>query len=115
LECRGKKNFTPCRIWFIDILPQLRQGGGALHGNFQADAQYYFPDSLIGAPEVDEKMLLNSFANFIYENEHFSAGIRFESYYNALLGFDRRYTGSGIPIALCAIIMTAGCDGRKFL
>ena len=73
------------------------QGGGSLHGNFQLDAQYYRSDSLIGAPEVDEKVLMNGFANFIYETGNFSAGIRYESYLNPLLGFDDRYKGSGIP------------------
>lgn len=75
----------------------LSQTGGSLHGNFQVDAQLYRADSLIGAPEVDEDMLMNGFANFIYESGNFSAGLRFEAYFNALLGFDPRYEGSGIP------------------
>jgi hypothetical protein len=73
------------------------QGGGSLHGNFQVDAQLYRTDSLIGAPEVDEDILMNGFANFIYETGNFSAGLRYEGYFNPLLGFDPRYEGQGIP------------------
>ncbi len=70
--------------------------GGTLHGNFELDAQYYRPDSLIGEPAVPQKMLENSFVNFIYQNNDFSAGLRYESYLDPLLGYDPRYTGSGI-------------------
>src|ERR1043165_656607 len=70
--------------------------GGSLHGNFQLDAQYYITDSAIGAPEVPEKMLSNGFANFIYERDNFSAGLRYENYTNPLLGFED-YKGNGIP------------------
>ena len=68
-----------------------------IHGNVQLDAQYYFEDSLIGAPDVPEQMLFNGFANFTYEKDNFSAGLRYESYQNPILGFDKRYKGSGIP------------------
>lgn len=61
------------------------------------DAQYYQADSLIGAPEVKEKMLMNAFANVMYTNNNFTAGIRYETYQNPLLGFDSRYKGSGVP------------------
>lgn len=69
---------------------------GDVHGNFQATAQYYIPDTTIGAPDVPEKMLMNGFANIIYTKGKFTAGIRYESYLNALQGFDARYAGSGI-------------------
>ena len=59
-----------------------------IHGNVQLDAQYYFEDSLIGAPDVPEQMLFNGFANFTYEKDNFSAGLRYESYQNPILGFD---------------------------
>jgi hypothetical protein len=67
-----------------------------VHGNFQLDAQYYRPDSLINAPEVPESILSNGFGNLIISRDRFSAGIRYESYLNPLLGFDSRYKGSGI-------------------
>jgi hypothetical protein len=77
----------------------LSQGlnAGEIHGNFQIDAQYYNPDSAIGAPIVPEKTLMNSFTNLIYTNGSFSAGVRFESYLNTMQGFDPRYLGNGIP------------------
>ena len=71
--------------------------GGEVHGNFQADVQYYNTDSAIGAPAVPEKLGLNSFSNIIYTNQNFSAGMRFESYMNALQGFNSRYNGTGVP------------------
>lgn len=81
-------------FWSVaqDLLP-----GGQVHGNFSLDAQYYKADSTIGASEVPEKMLSNAFANIIYTYGNFSAGLRFESYLNPLLGYDPRYKGNGIP------------------
>ena len=67
-----------------------------VHGNFQIDAQYYLEDSTIGAPVVPEKILSNGFGNLTFSRGNFNAGIRYESYQNALLGFDTRYKGSGI-------------------
>lgn len=40
---------------------------------------------------------MNGFLNLIYTNNNFSAGLRYESYLNALQGFDPRYQGNGIP------------------
>ncbi|MFH0867542.1 MAG: DUF6029 family protein [Bacteroidota bacterium] len=70
---------------------------GQIHGSFQLDAQYYMEDTLIGAPEVPEKVLMNAFANIIYTNGDFSAGLRFESFQNVMQGFDPRNKGNGIP------------------
>ena len=67
-----------------------------VHGNFQIDAQYYLEDSTIGAPVVPEKILSNGFGNLTFTRGNFNAGVRYESYQNALLGFDSRYKGSGI-------------------
>lgn len=78
-------------------LPNLPANMGDVRGNFQATAQYYLPDSTIGAPNVPEKMLMNGFANIIYTKGKFTAGIRYESYLGALQGFDPRYQGNGIP------------------
>ena len=71
--------------------------GGQVHGSFQMDAQLYQPDSLIGADEVDQKMLMNGFGNLIYTNGNFSAGMRYEYYLDPLEGFDKRLKGHGIP------------------
>ena len=68
----------------------------SVHGNFQLDAQYYQPDSLIGAPKVPEKMLSNVFGNINYSKGNFSAGARYEAYNNVRQGFDSRYKGQGI-------------------
>lgn len=71
--------------------------GGKVSGNFQVDAQYYQKDSLIGAEEIDEKILINAFSNIVYTNDKFSAGVRFEMYQNPLVGFNKKNKGSGIP------------------
>ncbi|MFA6950816.1 MAG: DUF6029 family protein [Lentimicrobiaceae bacterium] len=70
---------------------------GKVSGNLQIDAQVYKADSAIGADEVSEKMLMNSFANILYTQGSFNAGLRFESYLNPILGFDNRYKGTGVP------------------
>jgi hypothetical protein len=79
------------------VLSQGILGNGKISGNFQTDAQYYQKDSLIGAEDVEEKMLINAFANIVYTNDKFTAGMRFEMYQNPLVGFNRKYKGSGIP------------------
>ena len=67
-----------------------------VHGNFQIDVQYYLEDSSIGAPPVPEEILTNGFGNLTVTRGKFTAGIRYESYLNPLLGFDTRYKGNGI-------------------
>lgn len=78
------------------ITAQETHDYGSVHGNFQIDAQYYNPDSLIGAPKVPEKMLSNAFGNVNYTRGKFSAGLRYEAYNNVMQGFDPRYKGQGI-------------------
>ncbi len=75
----------------------ISQDAGEIHGNFDLQTQYYNVDTLIGAPEVEERIRMNAFSNLIYTRGKFSAGVRFESYHNAILGFNDRYRGSGIP------------------
>ena len=70
--------------------------GGQVTGNFQIDAQVSKQDSSIGAEDVPQKILSNVFANLLYTNGGFSAGIRFESYLDPLLGFNSQYKGAGI-------------------
>jgi len=76
---------------------QILNGEGQLHGSIEIDAQYYRPDSLIGAAAVPEKMLMNTFDQLDYTNGKISAGIRYEAYQDALEGYDPRYNGSGFP------------------
>ena len=70
--------------------------GGQVTGNFQIDAQVSKQDSSIGAEDVPQKLLSNVFANLLDTNGGFSAGIRFESYLDPLLGFNSQYKGAGI-------------------
>ncbi|MCF8464432.1 MAG: DUF6029 family protein [Flavobacteriales bacterium] len=70
---------------------------GEIHGSVQFDAQYYNPDSAIGAPAVPEEFLMNGYTNIIYTKGKFTAGLRYEGYYNVLQGFDKRYDGQGLP------------------
>lgn len=76
---------------------------GVISGSLQTDVQSYLPDSLIGAPDVPETILSNTFVNVLFTRGKFTAGMRFESYQNPLLGIDPRYgtsgegTGIGIP------------------
>ncbi|MFW5706678.1 MAG: DUF6029 family protein [Bacteroidota bacterium] len=71
--------------------------GARIWGNFQMDAQYYQPDSLIRADTVPERILMNAFLNLNMEYQGLTIGLRYESYQNPLLGFDPAYQGSGIP------------------
>ena len=70
---------------------------GQLHGNFSIEAQVYTQDSVTGAEVPSQKMGLNSYANLTYTKGDFTAGIRYEGYMNAMLGYDNRYDGVGIP------------------
>ena len=70
---------------------------GQIHGNFGLVGQYYLTDSLIGAADVSENFLMNTYANLTYTKGNFTAGVRFESYLNALEGYDKRYNGVGLP------------------
>jgi Family of unknown function (DUF6029) len=70
---------------------------GQIHGNFYVKSQTYNPDSVIGADTVPEKSRMNAYGNITYTNGEFSAGLRYEAYYNALLGYDPAFQGSGIP------------------
>lgn len=78
------------------VQAQENSNEGSIHGYYQIDAQYYNPDSLIGAPVVNEKMLSNAFGNLLYTKGKFSAGVRYEAYNNVMQGFDTRYKGQGI-------------------
>ena len=88
-------NIIFCLLYHKTIAQNSNEG--QIHGNFQLDIQSYKKDSTIGAPEVPEKALMNSYANFIYTKGNFSAGARYESYLNTLQGFDKNYDGQGIP------------------
>ncbi len=69
---------------------------GSVTGNFKLDAQSYIPDTKIGADTIAEKMLSNSYMNIIYNYGKFTTGVRFEGYFNTMLGYDKPYDGFGI-------------------
>lgn len=61
---------------------------GTVSGSIQLDAQYYLEDSSIRAPIVREKSLMNAYGNITYSyGSHFTAGVRYEAYLNALQGY----------------------------
>jgi hypothetical protein len=68
-----------------------------IHGNFGLNGQTYIQDSLIGASNVAEKYLMNSYGNVVFTKGNFTAGVRYEAYLNALKGYDERYNGIGVP------------------
>jgi hypothetical protein len=76
---------------------QILNGEGQVHGSIEIDAQYYKPDSLIGAPPVPQKVLMNTYDQLDYTNGKISAGIRYEAYDDALEGYSPLYDGSGFP------------------
>lgn len=71
-------------------------GGGTVTGNIQLDGQISRADSIIGAENVPEWLLMNARADILYTNGNFSAGLRYELYQNPLLGFNAKYKGQGI-------------------
>ena len=96
--------------------------GGTIRGNAQIDAQYYPADKGLGITDslLNGKLFgLNGFTNVIYNNNNFSAGLRFEGYMNPMLGFDSRYEGVGIPYWFASyktgrLSMTAGHFYEQF-
>ena len=68
----------------------------AVSGNVGILWQSYSEDSLIGAVVPPAKSGYNAFANVNYSQGNFSAGIRYESYLNAIIGFPGRFNGSGL-------------------
>ena len=87
--------------YLLLLLPfvALAQEGefGEVHGDFTLNLQTYTEDPSINAQKVDEFMLMNGFSNIRFSKGKFTAGLRYESYLNALQDFDSRHTGNGIP------------------
>ena len=69
---------------------------GVVSGNISVLFQSYQEDSLIGAVVPPSKSGFNAYSNIIYTQGNFSAGFRYESYLNSVLGFPGRFKGSGI-------------------
>jgi hypothetical protein len=122
-----KKIYWLAIVLSITILPVVSFGqdilsGGKVTGNMQVDAQVYSEDSKLGITDSSlnyKKFGMNGFANILYTNGDFKAGIRFEGYLNPMLGFDPRYEGVGIPYwfagyKLGKLEMTAGHFYEQF-
>ena len=69
---------------------------GIVTGNVSILFQSYQEDSLIGAVVPASKSGFNAFSNINYTQGNFSAGFRYESYLNSVLGFPGRFKGSGL-------------------
>ena len=93
----NKLLFINIFVFLLSPTLAFSQLGGQIHGNFQTDVYLYGEDSLIGALMPSHKVGIMGYANFIYELENFSAGLRYEAYLNTPEGIDPRYDGQGIP------------------
>ena len=122
-----KKNYSVRILLLLAFLPVVSfaqdiLSGGKVTGNMQVDAQVYSEDSKLGITDSTlnyKKFGMNGFANILYTNGDFKAGIRFEGYLNPMIGFDPRYEGVGIPYwfagyKLGALEITAGHFYEQF-
>lgn len=80
----------------IVAVAQEEKEPGTISGNVSVLWQSYQEDSLIGAVVPPSKTGMNAFSNLIYTQGNFSAGLRYESYLNSVLGFPGRFKGTGI-------------------
>ncbi len=87
--------------YLLVIIPFIslgqEQDWGEVHGDFNLNAQTYTEDPSINAAKVDEFFLMNGYSNIRFNKGNFTAGLRYESYLNALQDFDSRHNGNGIP------------------
>ena len=81
---------------FILVAQDESPDVGQITGNVQMLFQTYQEDSLIGAQVPPSKTGFNAFGNLIYTRGGFSAGMRYESYLDPILGYPGRFRGSGI-------------------
>lgn len=69
-----------------------------ISGDLQLDFQYYQKkDTSRNILPPPEKMGMNAWMNVVYTQNYFSAGIRYEAFQNALLGYDSKLNNQGIP------------------
>ena len=83
-------------VFSASLLSGQTQDPGRISGNVQMLWQSYAEDTLIGAVVPPAKTGYNAYGNVIYTRGGFSAGMRYESYMNAVLGFPGRFKGTGI-------------------
>jgi hypothetical protein len=107
-------------FFFLFLICSFKgQAQGDIHGSFQSDFQYYVADSSKGFFTPKEKIGSNTYVNLNYRYQNIDAGVRYESYFPALLGYDQRYTGSGIAnrylsYTLGNVVVTAGNFYEQF-
>lgn len=89
---------APLMLQAQDQEEEERKNKPQVHGNFSMDGQYYRPDPDISAVVPDEQMALQGFGNIIYAQGKFEAGIRFETYVPAFVGFPAGAPWSGTGI-----------------
>ena len=83
-------------LWASGATMAQDQAPAQVSGNVGILWQSYAEDSLIGAVVPPSKTGYNAFANVLYNQGDFSAGLRYESYLNSVLGFPGRFDGSGV-------------------
>ena len=88
--------FFSLGILLCGIVDAQETDQGVVSGNISVLFQSYQEDSLIGAVVPPSKSGFNAYSNLIYTQGNFSAGFRYESYLNSVLGFPGRFKGSGI-------------------
>lgn len=96
---RGVFSAAACALTFglfSGSLSGQTEDPGRITGNVQMLWQSYQADSLIGAVVPPSKTGYNAYGNLIYTRGGFSAGMRYESYLNSVLGFPGRFKGTGI-------------------
>ncbi len=80
----------------FNIISFAQNNSGHFYGDFDLNMQTYSEDRSIGAEEADEILLNNAYLNINYRKGNLYTGLRYESYLNALLDFDKEYQGNGI-------------------
>ncbi|MDA9835592.1 DUF6029 family protein [Flavobacteriales bacterium] len=88
--------FFSLGILLCGIVDAQETDQGVVSGNISVLFQSYQEDSIIGAVVPPSKSGFNAYSNLIYTQGNFSAGFRYESYLNSVLGFPGRFKGSGI-------------------
>ena len=91
------KNLVLSFLLILYSINIIAQNNSEIHGDFNLNLQSYVEDATINALAADEVVLNNAYLNLIYSNNNFTAGLRYESYLNALLDYDSEFKGNGIP------------------
>ncbi len=93
-----KKYFSLIALALLLAGALSAQEEAQVRGNFSIDGQYYQEDSAISAVVPDQQVALQGFGNIIYTKGKFEAGLRFETYVPAFVGYPAGapWDGTGI-------------------